>query len=297
MRSAPSSARKTSCCIPIICGSVYEEFVAVFLELHCFAPHRLPHYFPAIRDLDAVFRVLDADVDAAALFSATRLAGAPDPAPASPQAEEGEARAEAPAPGPAVHPNPAAYARRTRAATAAAERGNEVRAAVLLERAARRPDPKRRRPREPRRRRPSTDWRVGCGRPLGAPEAEAVVWRRGLGLLLGPAASGSWTREDRLLYDLQRVCIDQERDVYAVDLIEWMISWGRRPVVRLLPHQRQVNLVRRLRGPLIGWRPLDCPRPTEAASWNCSTPPSAVMKSRCGIGFVRCFSVRSTRPA
>ncbi len=117
--------------------SVYEEFVAVFLELHCFAPRRLAHYFPAIRDLDAVFRVLDADVDAAALFATTRLAGAPDPAPASPQAEEGEARTEAPAPGPAVHPNPAAYARRTRAATAAAERGNEVRAAVLLERAAR----------------------------------------------------------------------------------------------------------------------------------------------------------------
>src|SRR5205085_9150379 len=62
------------------------------------------------------------------------------------------------------------------------------------------------------------------------------------------AASGPWTREGRLLYDLQRVCIDQERDVYAVDLVEWAVSWGRRPVVRLLPHQRQVNLVRRLRG-------------------------------------------------
>ncbi len=83
---------------------------------------------------------------------------------------------------------------------------------------------------------------------LGSPEAEAAAWRRVLGLLIAPAASGPWTREGRLLYDLQRVCIDQERDVYAVDLIEWMISWSRRPVVRLLPHQRQVNLVRRLRG-------------------------------------------------
>ncbi|HVS39422.1 MAG TPA: hypothetical protein VMS17_27945, partial [Gemmataceae bacterium] len=39
----------------------------------------------------------------------------------------------------------------------------------------------------------------------------------------------------------------QERDVYAVDLVEWMLSWGRRPIVRLLPHQHEVNLVRRLR--------------------------------------------------
>ena len=83
---------------------------------------------------------------------------------------------------------------------------------------------------------------------LGFAEAEAVVWRRGLGLLVPSAASGSWTREGRLLYDVQRVCIDQEREVYAVDVMEWLISWGRRPVVRLLPHQRQVNLVRRLRG-------------------------------------------------
>ncbi len=55
--------------------SVYEEFVAVYLELHSFAPHRLPYYFPAVRDLGGVFRVLDADVDAAGLFTATRLRG------------------------------------------------------------------------------------------------------------------------------------------------------------------------------------------------------------------------------
>src|SRR5947207_2175028 len=91
--------------------SVYEEFVAVFLELHCFAPHRLPYYFPAIADLGAVFRVLDADVDAAGLFAATRLAGAADPAPASRQAEEGEARVEAEAGLPPARPDAAACGR------------------------------------------------------------------------------------------------------------------------------------------------------------------------------------------
>ena len=228
--------------------SVYEEFVAVFLELHCFAPHRLPYYFPAIRDLEAVFHVLDADVDAAGLFAATRLAGAPDPAPASPQAEEGEAPAQPPAPPPAERPNPAAHARLIRSAAEAAERGNDVRAAIQLERAANTAVGEE-----------AAAARLASGAAvvrlasrlqaaLGFAEAEAVVWRRGLGLLVQSAASGSWTREGRLLYDVQRVCIDQEREVYAVDVMEWLISWGRRPVVRLLPHQRQVNLVRRLRG-------------------------------------------------
>ena len=60
-----------------------------------------------------------------------------------------------------------------------------------------------------------------------------------------PPASGR--ARAGLLYDLQRACIDQERDVYAVDLVEWLVSWGRKPAVRLLPHQRQVNLVRHLR--------------------------------------------------
>ncbi|HVS40246.1 MAG TPA: hypothetical protein VMS17_32105, partial [Gemmataceae bacterium] len=195
--------------------SVYEEFVAVFLELLCFAPHRLPFYFPAIRDLAAVFRVLDADIDAAGLFAATRLAGAPDPTPASPQVEEGEAHAEALEQPRPTRPDPAAYARLTKAAAAAAERRNVVRAAILLEKAARAaPSPLS--PSDGERGEGAAPARLASSEAivrlaarlqaaLGLAEAEAAVWRRGLGLLLGPAASGLWPREGRLLYDLQRV--------------------------------------------------------------------------------------------
>ena len=228
--------------------SVYEEFAAVFLELHYFAPHRLPYYFPAITDLAAVRRVLDGDVRAAELFAATRPEGAADPAPATTRAEEGDTPAWAertPAPG---RPDPAAYARLTAAAERAGERGNLVRAALLLERAQRAATPEQA---------PATRAAVAAAlerldvrlqAALGYPQGEAAEWRRVLTLLVGPASSGAWTREGRLLYDLQRVCIDQEREVFAVDLVEWAVTWGRRPVVRLLPHQRQVNLVRRLRG-------------------------------------------------
>src|SRR5205807_1971072 len=82
---------------------------------------------------------------------------------------------------------------------------------------------------------------------LAFPADEAAVWRRALPALFGPAAGPWWPRERRLIYDLQKVCIDRERDVYAVDLVEWARSFGRRPVQRLLPHQKQVNLVRHLR--------------------------------------------------
>src|SRR5262249_27716249 len=60
--------------------------------------------------------------------------------------------------------------------------------------------------------------------------------------------AGTWTPEGRLLYDLQKVCTDFEREVYAVDLVEWLLSLGRRPVKRHLPNQRLVLMVRPLRG-------------------------------------------------
>jgi hypothetical protein len=84
-------------------------------------------------------------------------------------------------------------------------------------------------------------------RALDLPVGEAAVWRRVLGALLGPAADGRWTTEGRLLYDLQQVCLDHEREVYAVDLVEWAVTWFRRPLRRHLPHQRLVLVVKHLR--------------------------------------------------
>ena len=142
-------------------------------------------------------------------------------------------------------PDEAAYRRLTRLAENAEKRGNLVRAAFLRQKAVRLA---------------ATDEAARAAvtalvermtmrlqAAIGFPEPEAIVWRRLLAKLVEPAAAGVWTRQRRLLYDLQRACIDQERDVFAVDLVEWIVSWGRKPVVRLLPHQRQVNLVRHLR--------------------------------------------------
>jgi hypothetical protein len=59
--------------------------------------------------------------------------------------------------------------------------------------------------------------------------------------------SGIWTAEARLLYDLQKVCVDHEREIYTVDLVEWAGSWGQRPIHRGLPSQREVLMSKHLR--------------------------------------------------
>src|SRR6202011_4610330 len=56
-----------------------------------------------------------------------------------------------------------------------------------------------------------------------------------------------WTVEARLLYDVQQVCIDFEREVYKLDLVEWAASAGKRPIKRPLPSQRLVRIAKHLR--------------------------------------------------
>ena len=53
-------------------GSIYAEFVAVYLELQKFAGSFVPHYFPGLENLEAVDEVVGQDVDAESLFRATR---------------------------------------------------------------------------------------------------------------------------------------------------------------------------------------------------------------------------------
>jgi hypothetical protein len=46
---------------------------------------------------------------------------------------------------------------------------------------------------------------------------------------------------------LQKVCVDHEREIYTVDLVEWAGSWGQRPIRRGLPSQREVLMSKHLR--------------------------------------------------
>jgi hypothetical protein len=225
--------------------TTYVEFAAVFLELRFFAGFLLPHYFPSLLRLEEIDVLLAEDVDAGALFAATRPPGAPDPqaVPAN-SLHDTEA-----APGPELvtpaepeaAPLPeAAYQKVLRKAEHAESNGNVVRAALLIQRVAR----------------PETAELVGqkidhlAGRlqeALALTEEEKAAWRRALPPLLAAAAGGFWPTEARLLYDLQKICLDHERGVFVIDPVEWVRSLGHRPLRRPLPAQRAVVALKRLR--------------------------------------------------
>jgi hypothetical protein len=245
---------------------VFEEFAACFLELRFFDPGRLPYYFPALFGagpghyrhdlLTPMHELLAGDLDVSALFQATRLPGSADPsagrsatAPDSLPEEEGESDRRPPHEG--------RYRRLMGKAGRASARGNHVRAAILRMRAAVAAPPGMRNAGR-QAAREEVERLVGRLRKvLDLDEGEAKAWRGSLLLLLGPAARRrgwlpgfSWTRAARLLYDLQKVCVDRERDLYAVSVAEWAFSLGKTPIRRRLPHQGLVLQARHLRAAL-----------------------------------------------
>ncbi len=247
--------------------TAYEEFAAVYMELRHFAPHELPLYFPACSHLATIDAVLAQDVDAAGLFAAARLEGAPDPTPPpipsltdekesladserAGSVSDGEA-AIAYASG-SLWPSdaPRACLRLLRRADKASAKGNMVRAAIFRMRAARLAPAGQANPTRAAAGREIERFSRRLQNALGYSDEVAADWRQALFALLEPASRGIWPSESRMLYDLQKACLDRERPVYAVDLIEWFASWGRRPIKRLLPFHDSVLLVKHLRSAL-----------------------------------------------
>ncbi len=212
--------------------NLYAEFAAVFLELHYFRPRLLPSYFPGLRDLEQTFRLLAQDVDADALFRASRLQGAPDP---------GSYRSGSPDEAYEY------YHKLVQSSERAAQRGNLVRAATLRRRAARvAPTPLAVSTRNEA---------VGYLEQLlerlqvalQLTDEEKAEWLKDLPTLLDRSDQGRNPVEDTLLYDLQLVVLEYERDLYALDIVEWLQSAGRRPIKRPLPSQRMVRVLKQLR--------------------------------------------------
>jgi hypothetical protein len=235
-------------------SEVCAEFAAVFLEMFYFDRPVLRRFFPMMPGAAPVLEWIGQTIDAESLWRHTRLAGAADP-PGTEPADAGNDAAAEPVPaGPADEPEPAEHgpggseSRRQQdalfaAADRAAARGNDVRAAVLhtqafqfggtragVNFAGRDMD--------------ALAERLASVREIGG--ATAAEWRQLLRTLLAPVARGWWNHQARLLYDLQKVCINNEREVYSVNLVEWALDSGRRPLRRPLPRQRLVLMVKHL---------------------------------------------------
>ncbi|HEY4311838.1 MAG TPA: hypothetical protein VGN12_20490 [Pirellulales bacterium] len=228
--------------------SIYIEFAALFLELRFFADAFLHSYFPAIDDFARIDKLLAEDLDAAALFQATRPPGAPE-LPARRDTAAEELAHQIPEPQPPMYGLPSIRAMRRLLDKAARSsvRGNLVRAAILRVAAATRGNAEQSRLARSEARADMDRLAERLQAALGFDDDEREDWARMLALLTTQAARGFWTSEARLLYDLQKVCVDHERGVYTFDLPRWIRSGFRAPIKRLLPGQRNVLFSKHLR--------------------------------------------------
>jgi hypothetical protein len=226
----------------------YAEFAALYLELHHFAPELLGEMFPTLDDFTATDATVAEDVDAARLLEDCRPAGTapaarPAPAPEAPPPEE-----EAPF---APQPGDVAPATLRGEADDARSRGNAVRSALsrLQLAAAGGPDAGAL----------TAEARADLGTlanrldvalrgPGGEGGVDVAAWTAALFALAQRAvARGLFRRvEARMLYDLQSACLAAEKAIGKVDLVDWFLSFGRRPVARLLPATRPIRVARAL---------------------------------------------------
>jgi hypothetical protein len=237
--------------------TVYVEFLAVYWELRYFLPGFLRTYFPSLEDLAAVEDLLRRDVDGEALLAVTRPAGASDPSFPSdvPRGERALMidRLDEPQP-PSPPRRLPARKRSDRIATAlmakadrVSKLGNLVRAAILRTRAARYANADLALAARDRARTELGRLARRLQAALNFSDNEAEEWTRSLTSVLDQSARGIWTAEARMLYDLQKVCVDHERGIYTLDAIGWALSLGRKPLKRFLPGQRDVMISKHLR--------------------------------------------------
>lgn len=214
------------------------EFAAFYLELRHFVPDEVARFFPTLRDLGTVDATLALDVDADVLLSRSRPEGAED-------LPEHRAVSTHPPPGPGeAAPAPSEDAVRVSRVSAEGARkvGNVVRSAIERLRAKESAD----------------EDLLALGRRIelaldvsspAEPAPTAADWARALAPLAEAAARSASPRPlpARVLFDIQKACVDSERARRTVDVVTWVTSLFRRPIVRPLPAVRTVRVARHLR--------------------------------------------------
>lgn len=232
---------------PVSDLSTYVEFAAVFLELWYFAPGQLAVWFPAIRNREAIVRLLARDVDHVRLCEATRLEGSAERlAPITIQDDDRVSTAPSRPPADPLRPSPPVYWRLIARAERVGALGNVVKAAILRTKAARQALPDRV-DESHRLARAELERLTRRLQPvMELSDEETSDWSDALAPLLEDADQGLRAAEARLLYDLQKVCVEHERGVYKLDLLEWARNLGRVPIRRSLPLLRQTLVTKHL---------------------------------------------------
>jgi hypothetical protein len=210
--------------------TVYEEFVAVYLEFKRFAPELLAVWFPAVDDWSDVDVVVAQDVDAFGITPPSfPLPTGREKQPPQRRTDSGSARSEGGVAG--------GRSARLQDAEYAAAKGNNVRAALELARG--------HQPDQAAVELQHLIKRLQSALEMTADQAETL--KDVCPALLANSQDATWPSELRLLFDLQNICLDFERPVASPDLAEWVISSFRQPFVRQLPFQPFVQAIKHLR--------------------------------------------------
>lgn len=228
----------------------WREFVALYLEMKHFEPDLLTVWFPSVVERPQIDDVLARDINAAEILKRTQLYGATTP-DLTPHVVRDEARLTNTrrdwSLGIGIVPSDRAYVSQLRRRDRANERGNTVAAAVCAIRAMQRATSDDKRDAAQEKARADVRYLVErLRRAINFPEQDTDAWQASLWELATNSVHGFWNSEKRLLFDLQKVCLDHERVTYKVDLVKWVVSRGRRPLRRPLSSLREVMMAKHL---------------------------------------------------
>ncbi len=228
----------------------WREFVALYSELQRFEPDLLTVWFPSLAGRPHLKSALTRDVKTEEIFIRTRLYGATDP-DLTPHVARDEASLLTTRRnwtlGTGIMPSDRAYLRLLRRRERNNERGNTVAAIVNAMMASQRATSNDKRTAATEKARADIHYLTErLRRAIEFRQEETENWHSSLWELATNSVHGFWNSEKRLLYDLQKVCLDHERVTYKVDLVKWIVSRGRRPLRRPLTNLREVTMAKHL---------------------------------------------------
>ena len=228
----------------------YREWVARYLEFAYFEPDLLPVWFPSLAGVPEIGSHMAEGIDAARLFRESELEGSAKPDLTAHDARDEAALALARrgwSTGLGITPTDRGYTAQLRGQARAREGGNTVLAICRGLQAAQRATSSAKR--KIAEKNSADDVRLLVDRLQAAlefPDRQKPIWEGSLTALSKLAVQGFWNAERKLLFDLQKVCLDHERISYRIDLIKWIASLGRRPLRRPLPNLQEVSMAKHL---------------------------------------------------
>ena len=228
----------------------WRELAAIYLEMRFFEPDLLPIWFPSLHDSAAAEKVLSNHLDIERIFRESKPDDAPFPELISHTASDEDRLSTARrnwSMAIGVSQSERGYLRQLRIRDRANERGNTVFAIACAIRASQRATSTSKRFSAEKKARDDVRHLVTRLRDaISFAKQDTEEWQNALWELAKNSVHGFWNAEKRLLYDLQKVCLDHERLTYKIDLVKWIVSRGKRPLRRPLNNLREVAMTKHL---------------------------------------------------